>query len=371
MVPTAFSQQSYLKKDDKMDAVMKKKNILDLSIPELEELVMNMGEKKFRALQIYRWIMSGKRNPADMTDISKELRGKLGDVFNFRCLEIHEKIISGQDNTVRYVLRLNDGNIIESVLMNYKFGLTVCISSQAGCKMGCAFCASARSGFSRNLSCGEMLDQVLIIQEDTGQKIGNVVVMGIGEPFDNYENLMKFLKLVHCRNILNMGYRRITVSTCGLVPEIIRFAGEKLPVNISVSLHAPDDELRSKIMPVNKKYSIDKLIIACKIYTGETNRRVTFEYIMISNFNDSKVQAFKLAKILKGLLCHVNLIPLNEIEGIGFKGSKSKVVESFKGILESKGIGTTIRRKLGEDIKAACGQLRKGMIQYNREDFVR
>jgi 23S rRNA (adenine2503-C2)-methyltransferase len=345
---------------------MGKKNIIDLSIKELEEYVINMGEKRFRALQIYRWIISGIREPADMTNISKAFRAKLEMVFNFRCLDVHEKIISSQDNTIRYVFKLSDGNIIESVLMKYKFGLTVCISSQVGCKMGCAFCASARTGFSRNLSCGEMLDQILIIQEDIGQKIGNVVVMGIGEPFDNYENLIKFLKLVHCKDILNMGYRRITVSTCGLVPEIVRFAGEKIPVNLSVSLHASDDKLRSKIMPVNKKYSIDKLIKACKIYTGETNRRVTFEYIMISNYNDSKEHAFKLAKILKGVLCHVNLIPYNEIKGISFRRSKAEVIEKFKQLLESKGIGTTIRRELGEDIKAACGQLRKGAMSQRK-----
>jgi 23S rRNA (adenine2503-C2)-methyltransferase len=358
-----FLFQSFLKRDEGMDTEKtyeKKKNLLDMTITELEDCFAEMGEKKYRALQIYRWIVRGVRDPMEMSDLSMELRLKLNDIFNFRCLSVKKKLISGQDGTGRYVFMLNDGNIIEGVLMRYKFGLSACISSQAGCKMGCEFCASAKLGFSRDLSCGEMLDQVLTIQDDVGEKIGNIVVMGIGEPFDNYINMMKFLGLVHSPGILNIGYRRITISTCGLVPGIISFAAERLPVNLSISLHAPDDVLRSKLMPVNKKYSIDKIIEACKIYTRTTNRRVTFEYIMISGVNDSKEQAIELAKKIKGLLCHVNLIQLNSVEGTGFKRSEREHVERFKKILEEKGIAATIRRELGEDIDAACGQLRKG-----------
>jgi len=345
---------------------MEKINLLDKEIPELEQILENMGEQKYRAKQIFRWFGKGVTEIDEMTDLSKSLREKLKQISYIGSPTCIRKLASKTDGTVKYLFELNDGNTIESVLMKYKYGYSVCISSQVGCKMGCKFCASTQAGFVRNLTAGEMLGQVLYIGKDIGERIGNIVVMGIGEPFDNYDNLMKFFRLVHHPDGLNMGYRHITVSTCGLVPGIERFTGENIPVNLSVSLHAPNDSIRKSIMPVANKYSIDKLISVCKIYTEETKRRVTFEYALISGVNDSKENAEELASRLRGMLCHVNLIPVNTVEGTGLEQSSRKSTEEFKAILERSGIQTTVRRELGADINAACGQLRISEMNSRR-----
>lgn len=340
----------------------KKVNLLDMTVEEIRTMLVNMGQAGFRAKQIFKWLAKGIRDIDEMTDISKELRSELKEVSYIGSLKIVKKLVSKVDGTVKYLFELRDKNIIESVLMKYKHGYSTCISSQVGCRMGCNFCASTGIGFVRDLSPGELLDQIISIQNDIGGRISNIVIMGIGEPFDNYENIVKFLRIVHSPEGLNVGYRRVTISTCGLVPGILKLAEENMPVNLSISLHAPNDEIRGKIMPINKKYSIDKIIEACKIYTGVTKRRITFEYILISGINDSKENAVELANKIKGILCHVNLIPMNDIESDNFKRSSKERTEEFKRILQQKGIETTIRRELGEDINAACGQLRRKVI---------
>jgi len=331
----------------------------DLDIQELEQLLLQMGEKKFRARQIFSWIAKGVTNFNEMSDLSMAFRREMEQKAIVSGLNMKKKLVSALDGTIKYLFELLDGNIIESVLMKYIHGYTACISSQVGCKMGCSFCASTIAGFRRNLSAGEMLEQILAIQRDSGVRVGNIVIMGIGEPFDNYDNVMKFLKLVHAPEGLNIGYRHITISTCGLVPEILRFAGENIQVNLAVSLHAPNDHIRSQIMPIGRRYSIDKIIEACKIYTEKTKRRVTFEYALIKGVNDTQENALELADRLKGMLCHVNLIPVNPVNGTGYSQSGRKRVDEFSRILLGKGIETTVRRELGSDINAACGQLRR------------
>lgn len=338
---------------------MTKINLLDLDIPDLEELLKDMGQQKFRAKQIFRWLGRGVPGIDDMTDLSLALREELKQKAEVGSLSIARKLVSKIDGTIKYLFQLADGNVIESVLMEYKHGYTVCISSQVGCKMGCRFCASTGIGFARSLTPGEMLGQVMSIQRDADVRVGNIVIMGIGEPFDNYENVMKFLRLAHDPEGLNIGYRHMTVSTCGLIPEIERFTREDMPVNLSISLHAPNDDIRHGIMPISRKYAIDKLIEACKIYTEVTKRRITFEYTMIEDVNDSAGNASELAAKLKGMLCHVNLIPANRVEGTGYSHSRRQRMEEFKEVLERSGIETTIRRELGSDINAACGQLRR------------
>ena len=344
---------------------MDKQDLMDMDIEELQKLLETVGQQKFRAKQIFQWIGRGVRDMDEMSDLPKALREQLKLSSHIGSLIIKRKLVSRMDGTAKYLFELPDGNIIESVLMRYKHGLTVCISSQVGCKMGCKFCASTQAGYMRNLTAGEMLDQVMSISRDSGEKIGNVVIMGIGEPFDNYENVMKFLRLIHDPEGMNMGYRHLTVSTCGLVPEILKFVDENIPVNLSVSLHAPNGKLREALMPVGRKYSIDKLIAACKIYTEATSRRLTFEYAMLSGVNDSTEHARELAVLLKGMLCHVNLIPANPVAGAGFDQSGKKRMEEFKEVLQKNGIETTVRRELGSDINAACGQLRRGELEKN------
>jgi len=337
-------------------------NLLGMTIDELQDMLVGIGQQRFRAKQVFSWLGKGVKDIDDMTDLPKTLRQELKNIAYIGGLEILRKLVS-KDGTAKYLFKLDDGNIIESVLMEYKHGFTVCVSSQVGCKMGCRFCASAGIGFVRNLSAGEMLDQVIAIQKDKGEKIGNIVIMGIGEPMDNYDNVIKFLKLAHSLESLNISYRRMTISTCGLVPEILKLSKEDMPVNLSISLHAPNDEIREQIMPINKKYSIDKIVEACKIYTEITRRRITFEYAMIAGVNDSVENASELARKIKGLLCHVNLIPVNAIEHAEFSQSDRVHIEKFKETLERYGIETTIRRELGEDINAACGQLRRSVIE--------
>lgn len=337
-------------------------NLTDLNIEELEAFVQNIGEKKFRGKQIFEWIAKGVKSIDEMTNLSIALRDKLNKCAYVCNLEIVEKLQSKIDETAKYLLKLPDGNIIESVLMKYKHGYSICISSQVGCRMGCKFCASTGIGFIRNLTPGEILAQVLTVGRDLGDRISNIVMMGIGEPFDNYDNVLKFLQLVNNENGLNIGLRHISISTCGVVPKILEFANKNLQVTLSISLHATTDEIRSGMMPINSKYNIHELIEACKEYIRITNRRITFEYSLVDGVNDSDKDALNLVKLIRGMLCHVNLIPVNEIDSNNYKQSKRNAVERFKNILLDNGINATVRRELGSDIKAACGQLRRSKL---------
>lgn len=341
---------------------MEKKNLKGMTIQELEDIMTELGEPPYRAKQIFRWIYKGITQFDSMTDLPKALINKLNDKFRIGQIKIYTKHKSAIDNTVKYVFLLEDGNMVEGVKMEYAFGVTACVSSQVGCKMGCAFCASTLGGVVRNLSGGEMADEVLTIQSDSGKKISRVVVMGTGEPLLNYDELMRFLYLLNSPHAFNISFRRITISTCGIAPEIIRLADEGVPVTLAVSLHAPDDNIRDKIMPVNRKYPILQLLDACKYYIIKTKRRVTFEYALISGVNDTMECAQKLSKLLEGILCHVNLIPLNPIKEKGFKRSSPEQVSAFKKVLTACGISTTVRRRMGADIEAACGQLRRSIL---------
>lgn len=319
-----------------------------------------LGEKKFRARQVYSWLYRGIYSFEDMTDLSKELRAKLEEFAFIEALSIEDLQISPKDGTRKYLFGLSDGFAVESVFLKYRYGNSVCLSSQAGCRMGCLFCASAIGGLSRSLTASEMVDQILAIEKDVAERVSHIVVMGTGEPFDNYENLLRFLELVRSEEGLNISARSITVSTCGLVPKIHELAKDMPQVNLAISLHASNDAIRDTLMPINKKYPMDQLLDAAKAHIARTNRRITFEYALIKGINDSDKQAKELAGKLRGMLCHVNLIPLNEVSETVYKGSPRDKVEEFKKILEAAGIQTTLRRGLGEDIDAACGQLRLG-----------
>ena len=344
----------------------KKYDILSLTLGEVEQVVLEMGEPKFRAKQIFGWINKGMWGD-EMRNIPTALRKKLEDVCEFRLPIVKRKLVSRLDGTVKYLFELIDGEYIESVFMRYEHGNTLCISSQVGCRMGCKFCASTLLGRVRDLTPSEMLGQIIAAQKDTGERISNVVMMGIGEPLDNYDNTIKFLQLVSAEDGLNIGLRHISVSTCGLVHNIDRLAGEGLPITLSVSLHAYDNEVRSNIMPVNNKYPIEELLSACDRYFKKTGRRISFEYTLISGKNDTVEGACRLASVLKKYIhgtCHVNLIPLNEVEETKLETSKN--VNVFKNKLVSLGINATVRRRLGSDINASCGQLRrqeKGMAK--------
>jgi 23S rRNA (adenine2503-C2)-methyltransferase len=339
-----------------------KTDLLNLSFTELNKLLTNIGCEEFRVKQVLNWLYKGIKDIDEMTNLPKETRNKLKRISFISKATLQNKYVS-KDGTTKYLLRLFDDNLIESVLMKYNYGLTACISSQVGCKMGCRFCASQGLGFIRNLTTGEMINQVLYIKEDCGLHVGNIVLMGIGEPLDNYSNVVKFLKLLNMAEGLNISYRKITVSTCGLVPEILKLSEENLPINLSLSLHAPDDKRRAEIMPISKIYSIDKIVEVCKIYLEKTKRRITFEYAMIQGYNDSLKDASDLANRIRGMLCHVNLIPINVVKGLGFRPSDKKNIDEFKKVLEKNHISVTIRRELGEDINAACGQLRRQMLE--------
>ncbi len=335
-----------------------KTDIKSLTKEELERYLEQLGEKKFRARQIFSWLNKGVESFEDMTDLSKDLRQKLNDHSVIVQLDILKVQSSKKDGTRKYLFGLKDGNSIESVFMKYQFGNTVCISSQAGCRMGCEFCASTVGGLMRNLTAAEMIDQILAIERDTGEKISNIVVMGTGEPFDNYENLSKFIKNVHDKDGLFIGMRSITVSTCGLVPKMEEFAKHFPQVNLAVSLHAPNDAIRNKIMPISKRYPMEELLKACTEHTETTGRRITYEYALIKGLNDSDRNANELASRLKGSNCHVNLIPLNRVAETGLSGTERTDAERFRELLEKRGIQATVRRELGSDIDAACGQLR-------------
>ncbi|MCQ2483805.1 MAG: 23S rRNA (adenine(2503)-C(2))-methyltransferase RlmN [Clostridia bacterium] len=336
-----------------------------MTLDELTEVAASLSIPKYRADQIYNWLqIRGAMSYDEMTNLPKDLREKLTELYPIKYCEVELKQVSKIDSTVKYLFRLSDGNFIESVLMKYKYGYTLCISSQVGCKMGCVFCASTKSGCVRNLLPSEMIGQIHAAQRDMNVRVSHVVMMGMGEPLDNFDNAMRFLQLVGDDKGLNLSIRNISLSTCGVVPRIYDLLDRHLQLTLSVSLHAPNDEMRSKVMPINRKYPIAELIKACRIYTKETSRRISFEYAMIKDVNDSDACAYELASLLKGMLCHVNLIPANEIVESSHRRSTNERLERFTSILNSRGINTTVRRSLGSDIDASCGQLRS---RHNRE----
>lgn len=345
---------------------MEKINLRDLTIKELKEFLEGLGEKPFRAKQIFAWIYKGVESFDEMTDLSKNLREKLKEQAEIGTLDILKVQHSKTDGTRKYLLGLKDGNTIESVFMKYKYGNSICVSSQAGCRMGCKFCASGMDGLRRDLTAGEIAGEILTIEKDTGEKINHVVVMGTGEPFDNYNNLVKFIKNIHEKEGLGISLRNIAVSTCGLVPKIQQFAEELKQVNLAISLHSADGATRESMMPVNKSYPVDELLDACRAYTEQTGRRITFEYALVKGKTDTKEQIDLLAVKLKGMLCHVNLIPLNEVEETGLAGSNRKKAIEIATYLENRGIPATVRRELGSDIQAACGQLRLGEMEKKK-----
>lgn len=341
-------------------------DIKSMTLTEVENVIASVNEPKFRAKQVYNWLQHyGVMSYDEMTNLPKSLRASLSDLYPIRSCEIELKQVSKIDSTVKYLFRLYDGNFIESVLMKYKYGYTLCVSSQVGCKMGCVFCASTKSGCVRNLMPSEILGQIHAAQRDMNIRVSHVVMMGMGEPLDNYVNTIRFLNLVSDENGLNISMRNISLSTCGLVPKIYDLASEKLQLTLSVSLHAPNDDMRSKVMPVNNKYPITQLIKACKDYIDVTSRRISFEYAMIKDVNDSDACAHELASLLKGMLCHVNLIPANEINESDHRRSTNERLQRFMSILNSKGVNTTVRRSLGSDIDASCGQLRSKHVNNN------
>lgn len=345
-----------------------KKDIVSMNFEELSAELKEMGLPKFRATQIYDWLH--KKCVAsfdDMTNISKDLIKKLNDNFVIFSCTIEKKLVSQYDNTVKYLFSLPDGEYLECVVMDYKYGHTICVSTQVGCKMGCAFCASGIGGFKRQLAPSEILGQIYAAQRDLGLRISRIVLMGMGEPLDNYDNVMKFLQLVSDERGLNIGMRHISLSTSGIVPRIYDLLNERLQLTLSVSLHAPNNEIRSKIMPVNKSWDIDELLNACKIYANTTSRRISFEYAMMKGVNDTPECARELSKRLKGILCHINLIPANEVPEKGHERSSDSSINLFKSILEKDGHAVTIRRTLGSDINASCGQLRREKIKENQK----
>jgi len=345
---------------------MKKIELRSCYVNELEDLSEELGEKRFRGKQIFQWVNKGIKEFKEMTNLPNKFIDQLKMVSYIDNLEILEVLTSKIDGTKKYLLSLRDGNVIECVLMRYKHGNTVCVSTQVGCKMGCSFCASTIGGVVRNLTSGEILGQILEIKNNIKEPISNVVLMGSGEPLDNYSEVLKFLDLVNNDLGLNIGMRNITISTCGIPSRILDLAKKQFQLTLAISLHAPNDELRSKIMPINKVYNIKKLINSCKEYIKSTNRRITFEYALIKGVNDSRENAYELSHLLKGMLCHVNLIPLNKVKERDYISSEENTVVMFRNILIKNGIDVTIRRELGSDIQAACGQLRKDYIDRNR-----
>ena len=335
------------------------KDIKSMTLAELTEELSSLGEPKFRAGQIYTWLHRGARSFDEMTNLSKALREKLAAQYELTCPSVARRLQSARDGTIKYLWRLADGNCVESVLMRYHHGNTVCISCEVGCPMGCAFCASTRGGLVRRLRPSEMLDQVLFTQIDSGLPVSNIVLMGIGEPLDNYDTVLRFLQLVNSPEGMNIGMRHISLSTCGLVDKIDSLAQQDLQLTLSVSLHAPTDEIRSGIMPINRKYNVETLLAACKRYFERTGRRISFEYAMIRGLNDTPEMADILIKKLRGIAAHVNLIPLNELAESPLKPSYPDVVRAFQQRLEAHGIPATVRRTLGGDINASCGQLRR------------
>ena len=345
---------------------------IDIASLSLDELVSSFSEinlPKFRAKQVYEWLHKHFVQSFDeMTNINKLMRAQLNERFVIFSCAVERKLVSAIDGTIKYLYKLNDGEFVESVLMKYKHGYSICISTQVGCKMGCTFCASTIGGCRRNLTASEMLAQIYSAQRDAGVRISNIVLMGMGEPLDNYDNVVRFLELVSDENGVNIGLRHISLSTCGIVPKIYELADKKLQLTLSLSLHAPNDELRSKTMPVNKRWGVNEVIEACKYYFSQTGRRISFEYALIDGVNDGTLCAAQLVNLLKGMVCHVNLIPVNTVEESGYKRSNKKNVKEFCDYLNDSGINTTVRRTLGSDINASCGQLRKATMEDRREN---
>lgn len=343
---------------------MQKIDFKSLSLEEMKQLFLKIGEKEYRGEQTFNFI---HKNMVDsiskITVLPKDTRDKLEKNYTIENISILERYDSKIDDTKKYLFLLEDGNIIESVAMKYSYGTSACISTQVGCKMGCVFCASTKEGLVRNLTSSEILSEVYNIQKDLNVKLSNIVLMGSGEPLDNYDNVINFLKLLHDEKGQNFGYRNITLSTCGLVPKIYKLADEKIPITLSISLHSPFDEDRKRMMPIGKKYRVEEILKACYYYVEKTNRRITFEYTLINGENDRREDLEELARILGGLLCHVNLICLNPIEEFNKTKAKEDKIQEFKNRLNEKGIPTTIRREMGSDINAACGQLRRKYIK--------
>ena len=328
-----------------------------MTFDEIVSDFLNISEKKYRAKQVYEWIVKGASSFDEMTNLSKPFREKLSSIYEIPKVVIETKRISS-DGTIKYLFKMPFGGYIESVIMKYKHGNTICISTQVGCKMGCAFCKTGELGFKRNLLPSEMIGQIQEAEKDLNAKISNIVLMGMGEPLDNYENVVKFLKMISSEDHLNIGMRHISLSTCGIVDKIYKLAEENMQLTLSISLHASDDETRKKVMKIANRWSISELIEACKYYIKKTGRRISFEYIMIDGVNDRPADAERLIKLLKGVLCHVNLIPLNGENNANLKRSSKNCIYRFKNALEAGNISATIRRTLGEDIEGACGQLR-------------
>ena len=331
---------------------------------EIGAVLKELGQPAFRAKQVFSWLHKGVRSYEEMSNLPKALRDTLAEKYPLNTPKVVRKQESKKDGTIKYLWQLSDGNCVETVLMRYHYGNTVCISTEVGCRMGCAFCASTIGGLVRKLEPYEILDQVLFTQVDSGQPISHIVLMGIGEPLDNFDNVMRFLELVNHPDGMNISMRHISLSTCGLVPMIDKLAEKKLQLSLAISLHGPNDEIRNKIMPVNKAYPIDELLAACHRYYAATSRRIHFEYAMIDGLNDRECDAKELLRRLKGLQTHVNMIPLNHVEESPLKPSSRQAVQRFQKILEDGGIPATVRRTLGGDIDASCGQLRR---KYNKE----
>ena len=339
-------------------------NLKNLTQPELAGILKELGQPAFRAKQVYTWLHKGVRSYEEMTNLPKGLRDQLSEVYPINAPKVVRKQESKKDGTIKYLWQLSDGNCVETVLMRYNYGNTVCISTEVGCAMGCAFCASTIGGLVRRLEPFEMLDEVLFTQIDSGLPISRIVLMGIGEPLDNFDNVMRFLELVNSESGMNISMRHISLSTCGLVPKIDALAEKKLQISLAISLHGPNNEIRSKVMPVNKAYPMEVLLDACRRYFGATGRRIHFEYAMIDGINDRPEDAKEILRKMKGLPAHFNLIPLNHVEESPLKPSSKAAVAAFQKILEDGGITATVRRTLGGDIDASCGQLRR---KYNKE----
>ena len=341
-----------------------KTDIKSLNFKELQEYMLSIGEKKFRAKQVYEWLHQKQvQSFVEMTNLSKDLQKKLEEQAGLTVLEPVEVQVSKLDGTRKYLFRLEDGNVIESVLMKYKHGNSVCISSQVGCRMGCRFCASTLDGLVRGLTPGEMLEQIYRIGQDVGERISNVVVMGTGEPLDNYENLIKFIEMLTDENGLHISQRNLTVSTCGIVPKMRELADRKLQITLALSLHASNQEKRKELMPVANKYEISEVLDACRYYFEQTGRRITFEYSLVGGVNDTEENAKELSGLIRGMNCHVNLIPVNPVKERDYVQSNQQVILNFKNKLEKNGINVTIRREMGRDIDGACGQLRKRYME--------
>ena len=343
---------------------MEKQDIKSLTLEELTEAIRQMGDKPFRAKQIYQWLHQKLVADFDeMSNLSKPLREKLKEQFVLTALYPADVKISQIDGTRKYLFRLADGNVIESVWMQYHHGNRVCISSQVGCRKGCRFCASTLDGLERNLTPAEMLDQIYRIQTLTGERVSNIVIMGSGEPLDNYDNVIRFLRMITDENGLNISQRNITLSTCGIVPNILRLAEENIQITLALSLHAPNDEVRRTLMPIANRYSLKEILPACQTYFEKTGRRLTFEYSLVSGVNDNLEEAKALTALIKGMHGHVNLIPVNPIKERDYRQSDRRAIEAFQAYLEKNGINVTVRREMGRDINGACGQLRKSFLE--------